>query len=551
MFCNPPAAADRCLGWRLIVVLAAVVAIGAVLRLYQINDSLWLDELHTAWTVQDSASVLIQRAEAGHTSSLYFWLPWSTTSIFGMNELAIRLPSIVAGLALIVLVGTAVFHWTNCPLAAVLAATLVAVDRNCVFYSQEARVYVFVQLAGVLSVMLFVRMLDEPTWRNRAVWILSSIVLFYLHFTAALLLVAEAVAFLVLWAASRIGSRYQIPGQYQPWRFAVDSGVVIVCCAAAIPQLSAIASERESWALFIERPSWVDLLTVQLLLPLEAYLAIPLLILVVCRFCCPGDFSAFSPAHEASSRPASRDLRVTLIVAGCWLFVPLLLAWSLSILDILRIYIVRYVIGSVAAAAVLAALCLARCPSRSGRWLIFAGTITWVVYSSGMVQQFRYDRRLLGDRNQGWREAVRYANHDVTETEQPVFVRSGLIEANRLRKSADRANSNFDDQAEPALRDFCLLPVTSMYRLRVENERLMPLPATTDQWLTEADREAVLHQHGAWFIYAGRETGFTRLLKSVLGELSATGAEFVVVRRQAFGSVHVAQIEMAKRADGR
>ena len=61
-------------------------------------------------------------------------------------------------------------RWTANPTAALFAAMLAAVDRNFIFYSQEARVYVFIQLVGFLNVALFVEILRGSKPWARAFW---------------------------------------------------------------------------------------------------------------------------------------------------------------------------------------------------------------------------------------------------------------------------------------------------------------------------------------------------------------------------------------------
>jgi hypothetical protein len=83
-----------------------------------------------------------------------------------------------------------------------------------------------------------------------------------------------------------------------------------------------------------------------------------------------------------------------------------------------------------------------------------------VIHSGGMIEQYRRDGRVIGDRNQDWRSAVRVLNDKASDPKTPVFVRSGLIEADRLHDSSDRR-----------LREYCLLPVLGVYRIRRNQAR--------------------------------------------------------------------------------
>src|SRR5689334_23229669 len=93
--------------------LVIAVLLAAALRLPQMSDSLWLDELHTAWCASGSLADVAPRASIGNHAPLYFYLPYVTTSVFGLSEFNLRLPSLIAGLALVAVVGTLVWQWTG------------------------------------------------------------------------------------------------------------------------------------------------------------------------------------------------------------------------------------------------------------------------------------------------------------------------------------------------------------------------------------------------------------------------------------------------------
>src|SRR5689334_3102124 len=82
------------------LILAAISLFAAVLRLWQVGESLWVDELHTSWCLQAGFENVAERAADGNQSPLYFWVLWGLTRIFGESEFTLRLPSLLAGIAL-------------------------------------------------------------------------------------------------------------------------------------------------------------------------------------------------------------------------------------------------------------------------------------------------------------------------------------------------------------------------------------------------------------------------------------------------------------------
>ena len=110
------------------IVLLLIMVSAAALRVHDVGQSLWLDELHTGWVVIDGFSHLAERAAMGNYGPLYFYLTWMSVQALGANELALRLPSLLASVALIPAIYLAVRSWCRSTEAALLAATLVAVD---------------------------------------------------------------------------------------------------------------------------------------------------------------------------------------------------------------------------------------------------------------------------------------------------------------------------------------------------------------------------------------------------------------------------------------
>src|SRR5688572_14871390 len=78
------------------LLIAGVVALALFLRWPQMNESLWLDELHTSWTVGESWQEIYRRAEIGNHSPLYFFLPKLAKELLGFRETTVRLPSLIA-----------------------------------------------------------------------------------------------------------------------------------------------------------------------------------------------------------------------------------------------------------------------------------------------------------------------------------------------------------------------------------------------------------------------------------------------------------------------
>jgi uncharacterized membrane protein len=139
-----------------LLALAAITLCGAFLRLQGLNaQPLWLDEvvsLNNALAFGDGG--LRALAGADHIAPLHSILLWAVVNLGGESAVALRLPSVLFGIATI----PAIFVMTKrlfCSTrTALIAATLVAVSPYAIWYSQEARMYSLFLLFACLYVIV-------------------------------------------------------------------------------------------------------------------------------------------------------------------------------------------------------------------------------------------------------------------------------------------------------------------------------------------------------------------------------------------------------------
>jgi hypothetical protein len=488
--------------------LGAILTLGLCLRVAQVGESLWLDELHTAWTVSDSWSDVAPRTRMGNNSPLYFYLPWMTARAFGLTEVALRLPSLLAGTALIGVIYLVVHAWTGHRGMALMAAALAAMDRHFLFYSLEARPYVFVQTLGVVHVATFWHLVRRPSATIRAVWIVGAIVLFYLHYTAALLIPAEVVYYLV----ARLGWRERL--RYRGTSLLLDVTLVLIAFLPAWNHLLWVASRRESWQLFVaQRP----LGAVFRVFPLTLYVALPLIAAAVVGL-----------VRRIRKRPpylATIDFRLLLLVIG-WLFVPLVLAWLTTWTDVARLLFRRYVMVVSVAPLVLAALIGSLCPSRAARIGVAALLVGVSSYWIGPIPQLLRDGRFVNHGDEDWRRAVQTLRREAARRELPVLVYSGLIEADALRGA--------DPVPHDPLREYCLFPVRGIYSMPESPPPLVPLPTTQAGVLNQRQWRMVLRARGVWLLIRGDRMSIDRMLRQLRESAAENDLNVTIARRQEF-----------------
>ena len=92
---------------------------------------------------------------------MYFFIVKVIVTIIGHSELSLRLLSVLSGVGLVLASFFVVMRLTGNRIAALLSAWLVAIDPYFVEYSQEARPYAFLQLAGLIQLSLFLMRVDQ------------------------------------------------------------------------------------------------------------------------------------------------------------------------------------------------------------------------------------------------------------------------------------------------------------------------------------------------------------------------------------------------------
>lgn len=457
----------------LLAIISGVILRGAA------GESLWLDELHTSWTVAGSLWEVAERAAIGNQPPLYFWCVWLAARLPLAPETALRSLSLLAGAALPLALAWAAPRlvprarepgWDLVPIA---AAWLAAIDPIAIWYSREARPYALLQLVAVLHVGLLAERLDPTKVRRPGVlWALTGALLVHLHYTGGWVLLAELVAWIAAASLARRGGGDQgtprRPGAWGGWPLGLaDVALLALLLAPLIPGVLAVAERRGQWARMVDRQPVIEL---ALLYPWTGA------ILVLCV--------AFAVRPVL---PASR-----LVLLASWLLVPLTGAWVATELDVARLFHKRYLI-SVLPASILAAAACVRIPSRaSARAALTVAVLGLALASGGVLSTLWREGRALRPRREDWRGAIAALNRRLENggPGEVVLLRSGLLEADVLAHDSGALQ-----------RGYCLSPVLGAYRLSAGE--VHPLTTTRSGQLSPALRDRLRGRSGVWILARG------------------------------------------------
>jgi len=220
--------------------LAGLMLLAAVLRLSTLGlQSFWYDEAFTPVHVLHPSLWATLRAVAHteNTPPLWYVIAWADSRVLGTGEVALRLPSALAGVATVPVMGAIARELAD-RRAALLAAALVAVNPLFVWYSQEARAYELFVLTAALAMLFFVRAERDPTPARMAWFALGGALALLTHYFAVFLLIP-----MVLWLAWEQWRRRSGGGRATP----LAIGALAVVGLALLPLISAQGGHGTQW----------------------------------------------------------------------------------------------------------------------------------------------------------------------------------------------------------------------------------------------------------------------------------------------------------------
>jgi hypothetical protein len=174
--------------------LGLVVALAAVLRFRGLgHQGLWYDEAVTGWLVRAPLGQMLEvlpRSES--TPPLYYVLAWLWVRALGDTDVGLRSLSALAGV-LTVPVAFAAARNLATTRVALVAALLVAVSPQLVWYGQEARCYALLVLTTTVALWLWTRARARPTWGRLMAWGATAAVALTTHYFAVFAVLPQAL----------------------------------------------------------------------------------------------------------------------------------------------------------------------------------------------------------------------------------------------------------------------------------------------------------------------------------------------------------------------
>jgi mannosyltransferase len=360
-------------GW--VAIVPALITL--VVTLYRIGvPSFTRDEGATLLAVHRSFPQLIRmlgNVDVVHTE--YYALIWVVTRLAGSGELAVRAPSAVA---MAVAAGgvTLLGQRLASGRAGLAAGLLLAAFPSVSFYAEQAREYAIVTALATVASYLLVRSLEAGATRDGAAprygWLAgyaAAMSLLGLGNLLGLLLLAAHAVTVGVWRRAHGG-----PGRSYVLRWLVSVAVAILVASP----VAVIASGQSHQVHWIKPPGLVAIIAMAGLIgPQPMFLIVVAVVAVALA------------VGLVSGRPRLRaDWPAGLWgLAVPWLFVPPALLFGVSVIHVIHpLYVFRYIVFCIPAAALLAGAALAALARKAVGWAVAVAALV-VIAAAGLPTQ--------------------------------------------------------------------------------------------------------------------------------------------------------------------
>ncbi|MCL4393577.1 MAG: glycosyltransferase family 39 protein [Chloroflexi bacterium] len=186
------------------IVLGLILLLGLALRMVRLDlQPLWADEGYSLFFATRDFVTMLNRTAVDIHPPLYYALLQLWMAAAGKTEPAVRLFSVLVGTAAIPAIYVLGLKLSARRPIALTAAFLLAVSPLDVYYSQEVRMYGLVTLLCLVSIYLFVQLLEMQPGAPRTALVACGYIgitsaALYTQYYAAFILAAEIVCFGIL-----------------------------------------------------------------------------------------------------------------------------------------------------------------------------------------------------------------------------------------------------------------------------------------------------------------------------------------------------------------
>ena len=404
------------------------ICLGIFLRIYNFSKlPLLIDEYGTWWVIapRDWGEVARRAFDIQGQSPFYYLLVKLSSDLFGIGTVSLRLPSLLFGVAAVVLAYPLAVRIFSDRHPALLALAAFAVNEKLIFSSQEARPYSLALLCTMLSFLFYTSLLQTEKLSNRVGYLLATAGAYYAHYLFGLVVVIQILHLFFIHGWSWLKSR--------EWK--VSLLLLVLICLPAAAQLSRLFERRESlnWV-----PSQKPLTPVILALEyLDPWVFFPVALVIL---------AIVILGRPPVEKPQFHGLDLILL----WFLSPLVLFTVISPLFGISLLHARYVLVGLPAAILVVAWLMAF-ERRTSWWKWIPLTVFLTMsFAWNLIPAVRATGTFSKRPFEGWNKAVEVLERNAQEDDL-VLYRTGFVEAAQL-SLLDR---------DPLMASFIAWPVTA------------------------------------------------------------------------------------------
>lgn len=245
----------------LVLILLSVVAL--ILRLWNLNSDLWVDEVFTLLDFVRLPVGQILTSFPNQNQHMFFsLLSHASMSIFGESAWAMRLPSVLFGVASIwalFFLGRRLFGTRE----SLLACVLMTVSYHHIWFSQNARGYMGLLFFTLLATWIWLEALSKNSWGWWFGYVAAVSLGMWIHMTMAFVIAAHGLLHLSFLLFPSLGKRQNIFSleRNAGWRpfaaWVLCVSVTLQLFALALPEFLRVGLHEESVESEWTNPFWV------------------------------------------------------------------------------------------------------------------------------------------------------------------------------------------------------------------------------------------------------------------------------------------------------
>ncbi len=251
-----------------LIAMCVLSVVALALRLWNLNSDLWVDEVFTLLDfARQPFGLMLTSFPSQNQHLLYSILAHASIETFGESAWALRLPSVLFGVASI----WALFLLIKKLLGereALLGCALMTVSYHHIWFSQNARGYMGLLLFTLLATWLWFEALEKNEWRWWLGYAAAVVFGMWIHITMAFVIAAHGIVYLVLFVNPRLSGKQDFSPErragikpFAAWLLSVT--ITLQLYALALPEFLRVGLHEESKNSEWTNPLWVLTETLQ------------------------------------------------------------------------------------------------------------------------------------------------------------------------------------------------------------------------------------------------------------------------------------------------